>query len=237
MKNILLASALAASSLAQAAPLYSNGAIVDGAGLSIVASTDNTYGFGASAASGNSLADDFHVGGNGWQVQSLDFYAYQTGISAFQYTSVAWKVISGDVNTGTVMASGTTAVTSGGQVGYRVLPTTLTNTQRPIFDIAADVPDFDLAAGDYWLTWSLSASNANAIFVPSLTALAADNGQQATTASAGQFFTLHDGGSNRTVDLPFQINGMALPGTVPEPGSLALVGLAGFALLACRRRV
>jgi hypothetical protein len=59
------------------------------------------------------LADDFTVTGPGWNVSSLDFYGCQTGATGITFTAATWSIISSShVNTGPVLVSGRTAVTS-----------------------------------------------------------------------------------------------------------------------------
>ena len=156
-----------------------------------------------------------------------DFFSYQTGATSFTFTSAEWSIVSGDVNAGTVVASGTTGVTDGGLMGYRVTPTTLDNTQRPIFRVNADVVDFALGAGTYWLRWSLAGSQAAGPWVPQTSDALAGNAQQAI--GNGAFAAMIDSGNGSTPTLPFAINGTP----VPEPESIAT--LLGVVLRRRRR--
>lgn len=231
-KHLVVCAVAALFGSAQAATLFSNGPVVDGSGLSILASgIDSTLGAGSNASA--TLADNFTVTGGGWNVESLDFFGYQTGAVGFTFTGVTWSIRSGsDVNTAAIVASGTSAVTNGGQVGFRVTSTTLTNTQRPIFRISADIPDLTLSAGNYFVTWALAGSGASGPFVPPvLGSLGTGNSLQSLSGAA--FTTLQDGLSLSTFDVPFTVNGSV----VPEPGTLAL-WLAGGAMVAgvARRR-
>lgn len=237
MKMLLGAAALAfaAATPAAAATLYDNGAVVNGSGLSLLTSPATTYGAGSNATA--IVADNFSVTGAGWNVQSIDFYGYQTqtGPGVFTFTSATWSVIRGtNIATGAVVASGTTGVTNGGLVGYRTLSTDPTNQNRAIFRISADVTDFGLTAGDYFLTWSLAGTGASGPFVPPIK-LGTGNALQSLGGAA--YTPLTDAGSLQTFDLPFTINGVAANAAVPEPASWALmiggVGLVGGAL---RRR-
>jgi hypothetical protein len=232
---------LALAGSAQSAVLFSNGTLMDGDGRSVLPATEFTFGFTANASF--RMADDFSVGAAGWRVGSLDFFAYQTQSlpgGAFTFSSVTWSVVAGpDVNTGAVVASGNaTPVTNGGLMGYRVTPTTLGNTQRAVFRISADVDDFELDAGSYWLTWRLTGSLTSGPFVPPLEARAGDNAMQgppngAFIAASVQLSPTGD--RTRQPDLPFQINGVERGNTVPEPSTAALVLLAGLGLAASRR--
>ena len=89
----------------------------------------------------------------------LDLCGYQTGATSFNFQDVTWRIVSGDVNTGSVVASGVTSVTSGGLVGYRVSTRTRRNRDRGTYDIKAGIADVTLGAGTYWLTWSLTGSD------------------------------------------------------------------------------
>lgn len=208
--------------------------MVDGTGLSVLTLPATTFGFGQQTASGNAVADNFSVTGAGWTVQSFSFYGYQTGSTAFTFQAATWSVISGDVNTGSVVASGVTNVTSGGRVGYRVTSTTLGDTTRGIYAAVADVPDFSLSAGNYWLRWSLTGTLASGPWQPPTSDAAIGNAAQSTTG--GAFATLVEAGSGLGVELPFTITGAVT--AVPEASTSAmmLLGAAGLWAGARRRR-
>lgn len=217
---------LAAGSI-HAVTLHNNGPVVNGSGLSVLAAPATTFGFGAQTSAGNAVADDFTVGaGQTWNVESLSFYGYQTLSTGFTFQNATWSVVQGDVNTGTVIASGTTAVVNGGRVGYRVTETTLGDTTRGIYNAVADVSDFSLAAGTYWLRWSLTGSLVSGPWQPPTSDAAVGNAAQST--ASGAFATLVEAGSGLGVTLPFTINGTVT--SVPEPSSVAMM-LAGVAAL------
>ncbi|MCV2421091.1 PEP-CTERM sorting domain-containing protein [Paucibacter sp. DJ2R-2] len=233
MKKLILLSLLAAAG-AHADVIYNNGPVVGGNGLSVLTSPASTFGFGMNAAAGISVADDFTVAaGSVWNVQSLDFFGYQTGSTGFTFSNATWSIISGDVNTGTVVASGTTAVTNGGLQGYRVTETTLTNTQRGIYKAQADVADFSLDAGTYWLRWSLTGSLASGPWQPPTSDAREGNAAQALAGAA--FGTITETGSGLTVELPFAVNG-TIAAAVPEPSSYLLMLAGGLAVAGVARR-
>lgn len=239
MNTRIAAIAVAATLLAgtaQAAILFDNGPIVDGANLSILPAGAGTLGW--ASTSSFRVADNFTVSGASWNVESISFYAYQTNAGAFSFTGATWSIIAGnDVNAGTVVASGTGGVSNGGLVGYRVTPTTLTSTARAIYRITADMPDFTLASGNYFLAWALAGTSSSGPFVPGvLGSLGSGNALQGPTG--GAFATVTDGNLAQPVDLPFTINGTATA-AVPEPASWAmmLIGFGGVAgALRARRR-
>jgi hypothetical protein len=233
MKKLLtLCLAAAAATGSQAVVLFDNGAAAAGSPpLSVIRTGGTLLGAGAQASIPNIVADDFSVTGAGWNVESLTFYGYQSFAgSAFTFTGATWSVISGDVNTGTVVASGTASVTNGGLVGYRVSPTTLTNTDRAIFAVQADVADFTLAPGNYWLRWGLTGTLASGPWQPPTADGAVGNAAQSLGNAA--FATLVDAGDGLGVELPFTIQGSV----VPEPSTYAMLLAGAAAVLSITRR-
>ncbi|MBJ7312765.1 PEP-CTERM sorting domain-containing protein [Rugamonas sp. CCM 8940] len=233
MKRLVLLATLLASGLPQAAELYNNGPVVDGNGRSVLTLPATTLGFGVNGYGGLAVADDFSVAaGVKWNVSSLDFYAYKpsTFTLPFPVKTATWSIVSGDLNNGTVVASGVTAVSNGGLVGYRVTETTLHNQQRAIFDIHADVNDFSLNAGHYWLRWSLSDDGYGPWQPPTA------DGRQGNAAQSGNgkpFSTLTDSGSQLSLELPFALQGSVT--AVPEADTYAML-LAGLGLVGALAR-
>jgi PEP-CTERM motif len=243
MKRFALAAVAALSisvpAVSQAAVLYDNGLVVPTpGGVSLLTSPASTFGFGSSTAAGTAVADSFSVVGTSWNVESLDFYSYQTGAVGFTFLQATWSIISGDVNTGSVVASGVTNVTNGGLMGYRALSTTPTNTDRAIYRLSTDIPDLVLATGNYFLRWSLTGSAASGPWTPPIIGSpGAGNAAQLTSTSGGLYNTLVEVGSGLNVELPFTINGTraVTPGAVPEPATWLMM-FAGFALVGAGMR-
>jgi hypothetical protein len=233
MKKIIALGLIAASAgSAQAVDLYNNGAAVSGTPpLSVIRVGGSTFGAGAQGNIPNLVADNFTVGGPGWTVESLSFFSYQSFAgSAYTFTGLNWSVISGDVNSGTVVASGSGTPTNGGLQGYRVTSTTLTNTDRAIFRLDVNVADFNLTPGNYWLRWGITGSLASGPWQPPTADGAIGNAQQSLGNAA--FAPLLDGLDLQGYELPFIVQGSL----VPEPGTWAMMLAGGLAVVGLARR-
>lgn len=231
-KHLIALGLLAAFGSAQAVDLFNNGAAVSGTPpISVIRTGGTLFGAGAQGNIPNLVADDFAVSGAGWNVQSLSFFSYQSFAgSVYTFTGVNWSIVSGDVTSGTVVASGTGMATNGGLAGYRVTPTTLTNTDRAIFRLNVDVTDFNLAAGNYWLRWGMTGTLASGPWQPPTADGAFGNGAQ--SLANGPFAGVVDAGDGLGVEFPFIIAGTV----VPEPGTWALMIAGGLAVVGAARR-
>ena len=231
-KHLVALGLLAAFGSAQAIDLFNNGAAVAGTpAISDIRTGGSLFGAGAQGSTPNLVADNFAVGGPGWNVQSLSFFSYQSfAASAYTFTGLNWSIVSGDVTTGAVVASGGGTLTNGGLQGYRVTPTTLTNTDRAIFRLNVDVTDFNLAAGNYWMRWGITGSLASGPWQPPTANGAFGNGQQSLSNAA--FAGVVDAGDGLGVEFPFIIAGSV----VPEPSTWALMIAGGLAVVGAARR-
>lgn len=232
VKSLIMTLGLAAAAgLSQADVLYSNGPVVNAEGRSIRQASDAFFGFGAQAKSGNAVAEDFTVTGEGWLLDSIDFFSFQNNATAFTLQTVSWSLMAGDLNTGTRVASGTAGLANGGQVGYRVQHNALNNTVRPIYRVVADIDDVQLSAGSYWLSWSMTGSLSSGPWIPPTADGAVGNAMQ--SGAGGSFVQILDNGDG--VSLPFVLNGSVVT-AVPEPASMLLMLVGGLAVAGAARR-
>jgi hypothetical protein len=174
--------------------LWDNGPLETQPGLSVLdtAAGMSTYGFGHQLSAGNMIADDFTIpAGETWEIQSVTFFAYQTGSPTNPSTITAvfatiWdgqpgvagsSIIWGDMSINTMVSTVWTGL-------YRVTDYDLTGTSRPIM---ANTCDFGvtLPAGDYWIAWQSDGSLSSGPWAPPVTipgVINTGNGIQYTTS-------------------------------------------------------
>jgi uncharacterized repeat protein (TIGR01451 family) len=182
--------------------LYDNGPLVNcvgcgvgGADESVLQTTSlgmNLYGFGNQYIYGHRVADDFTIENeDGWYVDQLTFFAYQTGSSLTSTLGAAnlqiWdgppddpgsSVVFGDPLTDRLVDSAWSGI-------YRVTEETSgVSTDRPVMTVEMDV-NFFLSQGTYWLDWQIYGdNNLFGPFAPPITI----NGES-TTGNALQYTT------------------------------------------------
>jgi hypothetical protein len=209
--------------------LYDNGPLVthpaggaggaDASALQTAISLD-VFGFGVQQAAGNRIADDFEVTGSGWTVDTITLFAYQTGSSTSStLTGVnlrIWDGVPGDAGSTVVFGDTTTnrMIATGWTDIYRVLDTSLTNTDRPIMYAVADIEGLFLPAGTYWVDWQLNGTLGSGPWAPPISILG-----ETTTGNARQFVegawdALVDSGTNTPQGMPFVIEGSGPGGSI-----------------------
>jgi hypothetical protein len=205
------------------AVLYDNGPLVThpggGAGGADASALQTalgmgTYGFGHQYSLAYSVADDFTIADPEWDIQTITFFAYQTGSgSGSTITGVYVQIYTGQPGSGGSVIWGdlTTnrlASTAWSNI-YRVLDTALTDTQRPIMADIATIGT-TLVAGTYWLEWSTDGTLSSGPWAPPISILG-----QTTTGNAlqntGSWAALVDGSTLTPQGLPFIIEGLVVP--------------------------
>lgn len=202
-----------------------------------IESGHNIYGFGATDISNARLADDFVVpAGQNWLPTQLKWYAYQTQTPGINppintLTGVNIQIWSGTPGAGGSVVAGDTStlvpLTSNTFSGiYRVTSTTLTNCQRAVFELTADltqlsppIPAGGLPPGTYWVDVQLSGSIvANVLCsptVPSHQGGDQDNGRQSLDDGV-TWVAATDSGDSMGADFPFKLYGEPGPSKSPS---------------------
>ncbi|NWF49183.1 MAG: T9SS type A sorting domain-containing protein [Ignavibacteriaceae bacterium] len=204
--------------------LYDNGPLVNapgggfgGADASVLqtALAMSTYGFGHQVSANNSVADDFTVPSEGWQLDQVQFFAYQTGSTTTStITEVRVRIWNGDPTAGGTIIWGdlTTNVMSATAFSniYRSIDTNPTASNRPIMVQTCNI-GLALPAGTYWIEWMTNGSLSSGPWAPPITI----NGQT-TTGNAkqnlnGTWGNAIDTGSGTQQGFPFILLGTVLP--------------------------
>jgi uncharacterized repeat protein (TIGR01451 family) len=210
---------------APAAVLFDNGPLVTdpgagagGADVSALQLTQSTLGFGHAVTSGFRMADDFVVGGSGWLINTVTFFAYQTGsttTSTIDAVNVRiWdgppgapgsNVVFGDTTTNRLLSTAYTNI-------FRTASTPLTGTTRPIMANTVTINTF-LPAGTYWFDWQTGGTLASGPWAPAVTLVGqlAKPGANALQFDPGAMTwgPAIDTGAAAQQDLPFVIDGLA----------------------------
>lgn len=229
---------LPANSTSLGAPLYDNGPLVtatgNGAGGANTSALQTTLGLTSFGAGHNqaaappagpiTIADDFEVPAGGWTIDTIQFFAYQTGgnatTSSFTgYFVQIWdgdprapesSVVFGDLTTNRLASSTFSGI-------YRVLSTDPpTTANRPIYANTATIGT-SLAAGTYWVQWGATGSIGSGPWAPPVTTVGAIPPGNALQFINGAWQASLDGAN--PLDFPFVIDGTGGTPSGPILGS------------------
>ena len=277
--SLATALAVAASTSASAAVLFDNGPIVThptgGTGsilgqpisqadpFTVPGSTFvfSTTGLGASIPLNTAAAEDFTVPVEGWDLDTLTVYAFQTSQTTATITSVRvnlWTAPPFDANSPPplpdplpqpILATSLLLPAGPGTFVAHRQSSSSTSTARPVYayTVSLDVlPDEGrLGPGTYWIEFSMGGalSPSSNVFVPLVsprTSAVNLNARLFNIPFSGSpltWFETREGfvdaaNPGRPVALPFQLGGTVLP----EPALASTLGL-GMILLSRRRPV
>lgn len=221
----MLAILLPAISFAQV--LIDNGPLINspgvgagGANVSNLHTGITTFGFGHSTATGFRVAEDFTIpAGTTWFVDSIIFFAYQTGSTTTSTMNhVNWSVWDNSPAAGgQIIAGDTTANDLDGSYWsgiYRTTDVDLTNTQRPIMTNRIATVGLSLGAGAYWIAWQTGGTLASGPWAPPITITGVTNTGNALqfNPTNGTWADLVDGTLLEPQGLPFLMYGTAVTG-------------------------
>lgn len=199
---------------------------IAGANLSQLETGETTFGYGAQQVSNNVMADDFTVGSGGWVINKLTFWTYQTGATAPSITAVNWAIGS----TATTSLTNT-AVTATFENIYRTNLGDTTSSNRRLQKVEVTGLNIALGAGTYFVSYNFAGTLASGPWAPPLPTSNAVFGQNALQSLAGGAFApVLQGPAG--ADMAFQVHGTA----VPEPATMAALGLGVAALIRRRRK-
>jgi hypothetical protein len=129
-----------------------------------------TYGFGAAAINGFSIADDVTFTDD-VDITSIDVFAYQTGSPIGSINAISLQVWDGDPSGGSasiVWGDLTTNILDGvsDSQALRQLESAPGDTSRPIQLVTANTTGLSLTAGTYWIEYTFSGSGASGPWAP-----------------------------------------------------------------------
>lgn len=209
--------------------LYDNGSFVTnpaggpaGSDYSNLQTGNGSFGFGHSISSFYKVADDFTINATSWTVDSIAFYAYQTGSTTTStMTDYRVRIWQGTPGTGTVVWGDTTTNRvarthwSGCYRGSDLLGTT-----RPIMRTVCATPSLTLIGGTYWVEYAAAGSLTSGPWAVPITIVnTVVTGNAMQRSNTGVWANLVDGANQQ--GLPFQIYGTEVAATCPFPSTLS----------------
>ncbi|MCC7228936.1 MAG: PEP-CTERM sorting domain-containing protein [Fimbriimonadaceae bacterium] len=247
------------SGVAAAAGSYWSECQSNGSGVQTESNTTGGFSVYLLGTTSFRIADDFTVAAGGWSLTGVKVYAYQTGSTSNPFTGGdlnIWSGRPGDagssiVGTGT-FGSVTNSITVFDSTGglstggvFRIFntnspaPGTAPGTTRQIREVTFNVANLNLTGGGtYWIDYQLAVASGTGFSPPATYQDLRNNGTENGRQRNGTAWTdLFDAGNPATAadvlqDAPFILTGQP----VPEPATIAALGLGAMALIRRRRK-
>lgn len=218
--------------------LYDNGPFETAPGESLLENITlgvTTLGLAAQGDQGNALADDFDVTGDGWTIDTITGFTYQSfAPNTTTVAEVNVRIYDGDPNGGgTVFFDGSAGcLSSTTETNVFRFSETTVDQARAIFTATCTV-GMDFPAGTYWAEFGFVGSLAfSGPWAPPVTILGTTpvpgaNGQQ---FFGGVWQPAADGGTGDILAMPFVVEGDPLsifvpPQEIPTLGQWGLIAL------------
>src|SRR5690554_533591 len=205
----------------QATVVYDNGPHINVAGtpdLSVLESVTlnmNTLGGNVSNSSGYGMADDFELVAE-TEITGITVYAYQTGATSTTINGMYVTIWDGDPSGGGSIVWGdqTTDVFDSVEDinAYRVAENDQGGRTRMIQKVNASISGLTLAAGTYWLEYSLNGTASSGPWQPPIVILGETTTGNALQVTPTGYQAWLDSGTSTPQGLPFQIEGMEAVG-------------------------
>ena len=225
--------------------LYNNGPLITQSGTGVGGNDEsvlenntlsmNSFGTAHHPGANLRVADDFTVTAESWQINSIDFFAYQTNETASTITAINLRIWDGVPGSpGSTVVFGDTSTNRLNSTSFSGILRVNEDTQGIANDrqiaISNVLIDMEFTAGTYWLDWQAEGSGGSGPFVPHITIPGQDTtGNALLSTDNGSFYgTLQDLGSLTNQGLPFIINGTA--GSI-EPQSVPTLSLMNLMIL------
>jgi hypothetical protein len=210
------------------------GAMANGADASWTKNGQATWGPNVNNGGGYKLADSFTLSA-ATTISEIEVYGYQTGSSTTStFTGLYAQIYDGNPMSGgnAIWGSATSNIMTATSFTncYRGSDGETTATTRPIMAITAGNLNIDLAAGTYWLVYSMEGTGSSGPWgAPHAEPGVGNTGNGVQYTSTG-WQTLVDGGTNAPYGCAMKITGNGgTPGPTPTPGEGNVLGAMVFA--------
>ncbi|CAN5465251.1 hypothetical protein BH10BAC5_BH10BAC5_11860 [soil metagenome] len=196
-------------------PLINSAATIGGNACSIIRPPMTTLGAGHALSALIRVADDFVVPAGGWKIDSIYFYAYQTGSTLTStMTSVNFQIWNGVPGApGSVVVFGDTTTNRMTRTSFSNIyrNSDSANTTRPVMlNVVGLGTGVVLPPGTYWIDWQTGGTLASGPWVPPISITGVTTTGNARQKIAGAWADLIDAGSTTAQGLPFILHGTSI---------------------------
>ncbi|HBX52394.1 MAG: hypothetical protein A2275_06180 [Bacteroidetes bacterium RIFOXYA12_FULL_35_11] len=182
-----------------------------GADFSFLEAPNTNYGFGHAMSAGYGVAEDFTITVSDWAVDSVVFFAYQTGSTTTStmttYAVRIWNGEPGIAGSAVVWGDSTTNVMTSTYFSGIYRGDDVASADRPIMRSVCATTGLTLTTGTYWVEWTCAGSMASGPWAPPVTISGQPATGNAKQRNGGTWANLMDG--TNAQGLPFLMYGTA----------------------------